>query len=94
MGGGRRRARGHIKQLCNYKTTNEFNRRGVRRLKGTEGGARRMCSLLPDSLKAKEAGGAPLGFQLLKLKRKVNQEVVEQVWQYTVGVLGKVKPMH
>lgn len=53
-----------------------------------------MCSLLPDSLKAKEAGGAPLGFQLLKLKRKVKQEVVEQVWQYTVGVLGKVKPMH
>lgn len=47
-----------------------------------------MCSLLPDSLKAKEAGGAPLGFQLLKLKRKVKQEVVEQVWQYTVGVLN------
>lgn len=91
----RRRARGHINQLCNYKTTNEFNRRGVGRLKG---GARRLCSLLSESLKAKEAGEhvslhlkvPNLGFQLLKLdlKLQMTQELVEQVCQYTEGVLN------
>lgn len=57
-----------------------------------------MCSLLSESLKAKEAGehvnlhlkALNLGFQLLKLnlKLKMTQELVEQVCQYTEGVLN------
>lgn len=39
----RRRARGHINQLCNYKMTNEFNRRGVGRLRGGVSGGCAVC---------------------------------------------------